>query len=668
MKKLFIPRIILLTLLMFLHAHSANAVTFTPLGFLGNQTSSFAMDISGDGSTVVGYSSSDTDTQAFYWKAGTMMGSGTSLSAATAVNQDGSIIVGAASFSDNNPTAMRWDVKQGAVENLGNYSEVGGSSRAYGVSADGFTVAGRNLNDSIARSDALHWRINPDLDPRVTTESLGFLPESSLLSASASDISADGKVIVGNSRNSSGAEEAARWVYVEGKYVISSLGAATSFATAVSADGKYIVGLGATGDAFLWSSDALIFVPKDPNDPEDPDNSNRVTLTKAWDVSADGAIVVGEMYIGEPWWSGDKEAFIWDKENGRRRLQDVLEADLGCDNGQIVHPCGWTLISANGISDDGSTIVGWGVNPSGQQEAWVVTLEGAPTADAGPDQSIHAGDSVILDGSASDDDNTDPANLIYAWSFISYPSETAPEITPSATNPAKASFVANMQGTYTVQLMVTDEAGRSGTDEVVISSNNLAPTAEAGSNRLVIVGMQVTLDGSGSKDPNDDPLDFAWSLRVPDGSSAILSKADTVNPSFIADVIGDFPVELVVSDFIGPGAPDTVVITASTAEDYSESRIISSGAVVAELTIDEVTSAGNQEAISKFLIQAVTAIQSDDTARAIQMLEHSLERTDGCTLRGEPDGNGPGRDWITVCTQQEVVYNQLLEALYALIL
>ncbi|MCI0638820.1 MAG: hypothetical protein L0Y70_07080 [Gemmataceae bacterium] len=34
----------------------------------------------------------------------------------------------------------------------------------------------------------------------------------------------------------------------------------------------------------------------------------------------------------------------------------------------------WTLTSAEGISADGRTIVGTGVNPAGNQEAWLATI------------------------------------------------------------------------------------------------------------------------------------------------------------------------------------------------------------------------------------------------------------------------------------------------------
>jgi hypothetical protein len=43
-----------------------------------------------------------------------------------------------------------------------------------------------------------------------------------------------------------------------------------------------------------------------------------------------------------------------------------------------------------------------------------------------------------------------------------------------------------------------------------------------------------------------------------------------------------------------------------------------------------------------------------------------IERTDGCALRGAPDGNGKWRDWIVACEYQEQVYPLLLDALNAI--
>ena len=51
-----------------------------------------------------------------------------------------------------------------------------------------------------------------------------------------------------------------------------------------------------------------------------------------------------------------------------RRLQDVLEQEYGLDI------TGWRVGGATGITPDGRTMVGWGVNPNGNTEAWLARI------------------------------------------------------------------------------------------------------------------------------------------------------------------------------------------------------------------------------------------------------------------------------------------------------
>ncbi len=55
-----------------------------------------------------------------------------------------------------------------------------------------------------------------------------------------------------------------------------------------------------------------------------------------------------------------------------RSLQTVLVNDLGLDL------TGWTLTQARGISSDKLVIAGTGINPSGQEEAWLADLHPTP--------------------------------------------------------------------------------------------------------------------------------------------------------------------------------------------------------------------------------------------------------------------------------------------------
>jgi probable HAF family extracellular repeat protein len=83
----------------------------------------------------------------------------------------------------------------------------------------------------------------------------------------------------------------------------------------------------------------------------------------AVDASADGSIVVG---FGTT--ETGPEAFLWDAAAGMRNLRTLLADELGLDLG------GWTLTEATGISDDGLTLVGSGINPDGVEQAWIAVI------------------------------------------------------------------------------------------------------------------------------------------------------------------------------------------------------------------------------------------------------------------------------------------------------
>ncbi len=193
----------------------------------------------------------------------------------------------------------------------------------------------------------------------------------------------------------------------------------------------------------------------------------------------------------------------------------------------------------------------------------VISVNDAPVADAGPDQSMFVGDTVTLDGSGSSDVDEDP--LVYEWSLVSTPQgSTATLSDPSLVNP---SFVADASGTYVIQLIVNDGFVDSVPDTVTItiSTLNYKPVADAGPDQKVLSGDTVTLDGSGSSDPDDDPLTYVWSfISMPSGSSATLSDAAAINPSFVADLPGTYLLRLIVNDGEIDSDPDTVTIKAIT--------------------------------------------------------------------------------------------------------
>ena len=188
----------------------------------------------------------------------------------------------------------------------------------------------------------------------------------------------------------------------------------------------------------------------------------------------------------------------------------------------------------------------------------------APTANAGPDQSVNTGATVQLDGSASSDPEQDP--LTYQWTFSTMPTgSTATLSDATAVNPT---FTADVDGVYTLTLIVNDGALDSTPDEVIITAGaaNSPPVANAGPDQSVNTGATVQLDGSASSDPEQDPLTYQWTFStMPAGSTATLSDATAVNPTFIADLDGVYTLALVVNDGTQDSTPDEVTVTASAA-------------------------------------------------------------------------------------------------------
>ena len=88
-------------------------------------------------------------------------------------------------------------------------------------------------------------------------------------------------------------------------------------------------------------------------------------INRAYAISGDGMWAAGE--------SGDGRAVVWNTRTGEViDLQAFLIA-----TGQTGLE-GWELDAALGMSADGLSITGTGINPDGDNEAWLVTLAAIP--------------------------------------------------------------------------------------------------------------------------------------------------------------------------------------------------------------------------------------------------------------------------------------------------
>lgn len=187
---------------------------------------------------------------------------------------------------------------------------------------------------------------------------------------------------------------------------------------------------------------------------------------------------------------------------------------------------------------------------------WIrVPLSGAkPLSNAGPDQTVSGvGSTVNLDGSASVDPEGDP--LTYGWTFKTLPSgSTLANSSISDRLTANASFVPDVLGVYELRLRIGDGTSYD-TDTALITVNaaaNVPPVADAGPNDTATLGGTVTLDGSGSYDPDGGSLTYRWGFRsVPAGSAltnANILDRYTTHGRFTPDVEGLYGLRFVVSD------------------------------------------------------------------------------------------------------------------------
>jgi len=185
-----------------------------------------------------------------------------------------------------------------------------------------------------------------------------------------------------------------------------------------------------------------------------------------------------------------------------------------------------------------------------------------PIANAGPDQNVSSGSQVRLDGSKSDDADKD--SLTFSW-VLNKPMGSKSAL--SSPDAVAATFEADIDGRYVVDLTVNDGVVSSQVDSVIIISStaNSVPEANAGPDQNVSTGARVTLDGSASRDANSDNLSFNWALTPPAGSSASLSNAGAIKPTFLADKEGSYVITLVVNDGELSSQSDTVVITSTIA-------------------------------------------------------------------------------------------------------
>ncbi len=333
---------------------AAQSAEFIPLGHIpGGFASSFATDVSADGNVVVGRSHSPNGSEAFRWTlASGMLGlgdlpDGDTWSSAAAVSRDGSIIIGRGTVGvAAGVDAFRWTEETGPTP-IG-YLPREGLPISYpgAISDNGKVIGGSSANRAFVWTEDDGIQVLPGI-----SDSEG--------SSGVAGISADGSVIAG-SRELEGVRQP--YLYTSNA-PIQDLGLLAgrhidTFVNGLSSNGKVVIG-NASGRGWRW--DAARGMHPIPFLQENDFAIYPIDLT------ADGSVIVGTTHAStDP--TERFPSFIWTQELGTQNLEAFLSAQYGLSLD------GWSLSRVSGISDDGHVIVGGGVNPQGQLEAWAVVI------------------------------------------------------------------------------------------------------------------------------------------------------------------------------------------------------------------------------------------------------------------------------------------------------
>uniref|UniRef100_Q023T9 Ig family protein n=1 Tax=Solibacter usitatus (strain Ellin6076) TaxID=234267 RepID=Q023T9_SOLUE len=188
----------------------------------------------------------------------------------------------------------------------------------------------------------------------------------------------------------------------------------------------------------------------------------------------------------------------------------------------------------------------------------IPTRNMAPVAHAGRGQTVMPGSVALLDGGRSWD--AEGAPLQFHWSLAAMPKGSRAVLQGADT--VSPRLAVDLPGTYVARLVVNDGKTDSVESFVTISTDNTAPVADAGRDRVAAAGSTVELNGAGSTDVDGDMLTYAWSIvSAPEGSAAALTDPSQVNPKLLMDLPGTYVAQLKVNDGRADSEPVTVTIT-----------------------------------------------------------------------------------------------------------
>ena len=301
---------------------------------------SYGLGVSGDGRVVVGYAiDSANHEHAFVWTQPNLVQLiqntlGQPDDEAWSASADGSIISGIAyDNSGAGHQAFRWTAASG-MQGLGLYD-------ADDMSSDGSVVVGGGV-----------WTQSGGIQPPLGT--LGGC------CTSAQGVSPDGNVITGWSVNANGFLHAFRWTSATGLQDLGVTTGTESEGEDAASNGTVIVGQARDSNdfwrAFSWTAAGGM---RDLG-------TLGGAMSAAYGVNDNGSVIVGTSLTTSS--SASNHAFRWTARHGMEDIQQLLT------RAGVTSVQGWILQTARRVSTDGTVIVGTGLNPNRESEAFRAVL------------------------------------------------------------------------------------------------------------------------------------------------------------------------------------------------------------------------------------------------------------------------------------------------------
>ncbi|WP_418285062.1 PKD domain-containing protein [Halorubrum sp. DTA46] len=344
-----------------------------------------------------------------------------------------------------------------------------------------------------------------------------------------------------------------------------------------------------TGDRIVESTQTTITV-------EEPDQNTPPTADAGDDQTVDEGDSVTLDATGSSDQDGDALTYQWTQTAG----PDVTLSDADTATPSFTAP-----------EVDGDETLTFQVEVSDGQASDTdtvdITVQDVPEPNQEPTAAFtvdpaspEVGEDVTLDASNSEDSDGDIVS--YEWSIDGQTlDDTGETVTTSF----------DTTGDYDVALTVEDDDGATDTTSQVVTvveapPENQDPIADAGDDQTVDEGTEVTLDASGSSDPDGDNLSYLWSETT---SSGVTLDSDTsVMPSFTAPSVESettLTFEVEVSDGNGGTDTDEVNVTvqpvteAPAPADFQVSNLNAPDSATQGEAIDvsaDVTNDGDEEA------------------------------------------------------------------------